>query len=439
MYIIKRTIWLFLCSSLAICSHLHATSLSLEQTIKQHSAELLPQTLKELEQSVNINSGSMNFAGVKAVGALADQQLSALGFTTQWLDGSDFNRAGHLLATKLSDDPLAPKIVMIGHLDTVFSQDDEFQTYQRIDEQTAKGPGVADMKGGNAIIINSMRILKRLGQLEKLSIKVLLTGDEESSGEPLQLSKKAIVDAAIWADIALGFENGDNNIGTAMAARRGYTGWTLKVTALPAHSSQIFTPEVGSGAIFEAARILHSMREALANQENLSFNPGLILGGTRVSEQNERSSGQAFGKSNVIAKEVIVKGDLRSFSQQQLISAKQEMTKIVAQNLPHSQASIEFETGYPPMTLSKGNLALLARYHQASVDLGYGPVVAANPRKAGAADISFAANHVEMALDGLGLMGRGAHTKDEVADLTTLQKNIEKTTLLLVRLIKPHS
>lgn len=439
MFIKKITISGLLCAVLTMSSQLHGASLTLEQTIKQHSAQLLPQALQELEQSVNINSGSMNFTGVKAVGALAEQQLSALGFTTQWLDGREFNRAGHLLASNISDDPLATKIVMIGHLDTVFSQDDAFQAFRRIDDNTAAGPGVADMKGGNAIIINSLRILKKLGLLEKLSIQVLLTGDEESSGEPLQLSKQAIVDAAIWADIALGFENGDNNIGTAMAARRGYTGWTLKVSAQPAHSSQIFTPEVGSGAIFEAARILQSIRTALSSQENLSFNPGLILGGTRITEQSESSSGQAFGKSNVIAKDVIVKGDLRAFSQQQLINAKQVMTEIVADNLPHSHATIEFETGYPPMALSKGNLALLARYHQASVDLGYGAVVAANPRKAGAADISFAANHVEMALDGLGLMGRGAHTKDEVADLTTLQKNIEKTTLLLVRLIKPHS
>lgn len=70
----------------------------------------------------------------------------------------------------------------------------------------------------------------------------------------------------------------------------------------------------------------------------------------------------------------------------------------------------------------------------ASHDLGFNKVVAANPRNAGAADISFAANHVDMALDGLGLMGSGAHTKNETADLTSLDKNIKKTALLIYRL-----
>jgi len=61
-------------------------------------------------------------------------------------------------------------------------------------------------------------------------------------------------------------------------------------------------------------------------------------------------------------------------------------------------------------------------------------VVAVNPRKAGAADISFVADHVAMALDGLGLMGKGGHTKDEVADMTSFGKNIEKAALLIHRL-----
>ena len=88
------------------------------------------------------------------------------------------------------------------------------------------------------------------------------------------------------------------------------------------------------------------------------------------------------------------------------------------------------------MALTQGNLKLLERYSQVSVDLGYNKVVAANPRKAGAADISFAAEHVDMALDGLGLLGAGAHTKNEVADLTLLSKNIEKTAVLIYRLAK---
>ena len=407
-----------------------------EQSIVKQVELGLEQALNDIEQSVNINSGSMNIAGVKQVGLLAKQQLLAIGFDVQWLDGSAFNRAGHILATHQSSNPNAVKILMIGHLDTVFAKDDNFQRFTRLSETQASGPGVADMKGGNTIIIAALRALKNLNLLDNVSIKVLLTGDEESSGQPLSLSKQAIVDGAIWADIALGFENGDNNINTGMAARRGYTGWTLNVTGKPAHSSQIFNDAVGYGAIYETARILEAFRAQLEPEENLTFNPGMIIGGTSIDFDVAKSSGSAFGKSNVIAQQAKVKGDLRALSNKQLKIAKQTMQNIVKNNLNHTQAELIFAVGYPPMALTQGNLDLLAQYSQISQDLGYNVVEPANPRNAGAADISFAAEHVDMSLDGLGLMGSGAHTKNETADLTSLNKNIEKAAILIYRLAK---
>jgi glutamate carboxypeptidase len=410
-----------------------------EQNIVKQVALALPQDLKDIEQAVNINSGSMNIEGVKQVGLLAKQQLSEIGFEVQWLDGSAFNRAGHILATHQSSNPNALKVLMIGHLDTVFAKNDNFQTFTMLSKTQASGPGVADMKGGNTIIISALRALKKLNLLDNVSIKVLLTGDEESSGRPLSLSKKAIVDGAIWADIALGFENGDNNINTGMASRRGYTGWTLNVEGKAAHSSQIFNDEVGYGAIYETARILEAFRAQLEPEKNLTFNPGMIVGGTSIDFDLAKSSGSAFGKSNVIAQKAKVKGDLRALSNKQLKSAKQTMQNIVKNNLNQTHAQLIFEAGYPPMTLTQGNLELLAQYSQVSQDLGYNVVKAANPRKAGAADISFAAEHVDMSLDGLGLMGSGAHTKNEIADLTTLNKNIEKTAILIYRLSKQEA
>jgi glutamate carboxypeptidase len=404
-----------------------------KQIVKQVEINV-PQAIQQIEQAVNINSGSLNIEGVKKVGKLASEQLAAIGFKVEWLDGSAFKRAGHVLATHESRNPSAIKILMIGHLDTVFAKHDDFTTYQQLGADQASGPGVADMKGGNTIIITALKSLQALNLLENVSIKVLLTGDEESSGRPLNLSKKAIVDAAEWADVALGYENGDNNIKTAMAARRGYVGWTLNVSAAAAHSSQIFSENVGYGAIYEASRILNSFREQLATQPNLTFNPGLIVGGTNADYDSVNSSATAFGKSNVIAQTVHVAGDLRALSPEQVEKTKKVMQQIVAKNLNGSKAELVFEDGYPPMALTEGNKKLLALYSEASQNLGYNKVVAANPRNAGAADISFAANHVDMALDGLGLMGSGAHTKNEKADLTSLDKNIKKTALLIYRL-----
>jgi len=406
-----------------------------EQSIKAQVTKGLSQSLTELEQVVNINSGTMNFAGVKQVGLVFKKQFEQLGFETEWLDGSEFNRAGHLVAKYGNS---GPKILMIGHLDTVFAKNDDFQSFQRINEQQIAGPGITDMKGGNVIIVAALRALKQAGVLDKVSIQVVMTGDEESSGRPLTKSKKALIDAAKWADIALGFEDGDGDIGTAVVARRGSVGWTLNVTGKPAHSSQIFREDIGFGAVFEIARILNSYREELSTVKNLTFNPGLLLGGTRLDAQEENGKEYAFGKSNVIAKIAKVSGGIRALSPQQLNDAKKVMQKITAENLAHTSAKLSFDEGYPPMAPTKENYQLLALYNEVSKDLGYGEVVAVDPRRAGAADISFAATHVKMSLDGLGLMGTGGHTKDEVADISSLEKNTNKAALLIYRLSLQH-
>ncbi|MFT5135621.1 MAG: glutamate carboxypeptidase [Arenicella sp.] len=391
----------------------------------------LPRSLELLEDVVNINSGTLNLEGVRKVGKVFESEFNKLNFETQWIDGSSFERAGHLLA---SYGQTGPKILMIGHLDTVFSKTDSFQKFQRLDSEHIAGPGITDMKGGDVIIVSALSALKKVGALENVRIKVILIGDEERNGNPLSASRAALVKAARWADIALGFEDGDGDIKTAVIARRGSVDWSLNVSGKPAHSSQIFKADVGYGAIFEAARILNSFREQLAGEGNLTFNPGMIVGGTQVDFDSSTASGTAFGKNNVIAKTAKVSGGIRALSPEELASAKQVMQEIVSDNLAHTSAILSFGEGYPPMAPSAGNRKLLAQYSAVSESLGYGPVEAVNPRNAGAADISFTAEYIDMALDGLGLMGTGGHTKDEVADISSLQKNAHKAALLIYRL-----
>ncbi|MBT8115728.1 MAG: M20/M25/M40 family metallo-hydrolase [Arenicella sp.] len=432
----KKLFFICLCAVSLFTSQLSAKS-TVEQRIADQIEQDLPLSLSELEQSVNINSGTLNFAGVREVGHFFLDRFDELGFKTQWIDGSGFGRAGHLVATHLADNPEAVKILMIGHLDTVFSKTDEFQQFKRLSETEIAGPGITDMKGGNVIIVAALRALKKLNLLNKVSIKIVMTGDEESSGEPLNEARHALVEAAIWADIALGFEDGDGDIKTAVVARRGSVDWSLQVTGKPAHSSQIFQPEIGYGAVFEAARIINEFRQQLAGVGNLTFNPGLIIGGTEIEHDRQTASGQAFGKNNVIAQTVKVTGGLRALSAKELNHAKQTMQNIVAENLPHTSAELVVDEGYPPMAPTEGNYELLGIYSEVSQSLGYGKIEPVNPRNAGAADISFAADHVVMALDGLGLMGSGGHTRDEVADISSLSKNTQKAAILIYRLSQP--
>jgi len=219
-----------------------------------------------------------------------------------------------------------------------------------------------------------------------------------------------------------------------VTARRGSTSWQISVKGTAAHSSQIFREDVGAGAIFEAARILEAFREQLAGEEHLTFNPGTILGGTTVDFDPDQGRGSAAGKNNIVAARAELSGDLRALSQEQFSSARRRMQEIVEASLPHTESSIHFDEGYPPLAPSEGNDALLGLYDQASRDLGFGPVTAVSPDKAGAADVAFVAGEVPMILDGVGLRGRDGHTPGETADLSTLSIQTKRAALLLYRL-----
>ena len=385
-----------------------------------------------LEKAVNINSGTHNFPGVRAVGALFRHELDQLGFKTTWVDGTPFRRAGHLVGEKPGK---GKRMLLIGHLDTVFEKDSPFQAFQRIDARTAKGPGIIDMKGGDVIIIAALKALKAAGALDEMNLIVVMTGDEEDSGEPQVAARSALVDAAQGAEYALGFEDGPADPKFAVTARRGTSSWKLVVTAKTGHSSQIFRSDIGYGANYELARILDGFRRRLAGQPHLTFNPSLVLGGTTMELDEVLSKGSASGKTNVIAERAVALGDLRTLSTEQLQQTRETMKSVVA-SLPLAQtkATLTFDDGYPSMPPTEGNARVLAEYDRASRDLGFGAVTAVSPDRAGAADVSFVAAYVKNIIDGIGLMGRDDHSPSETADLTTLPSQTKRAAILMYRL-----
>ena len=388
-----------------------------------------------LTSVVDTNSGSNNLEGVRAVADLFRREFDLLGFKTEWIDGAAWGRAGHLVARRAGPAG-APRILLIGHLDTVFPKDSPFQKLASIPgTEEAKGPGLVDMKGGDVVMLLALGGLKDAGRLDRVALTAVLIGDEEDSGRPLEAARRDLVEAARWADVAIGFEDGDGDPHTAVVARRGSGSWVLNVTGHPAHSSQLWSDAVGSGAINEAARILTGFETALKGKEDLlTANPGAIVGGTTVTWDDDASRGTVFGKTNVVAGTATVSGDLRCITLDQRERARSLMRDVVAAHLPGTTATIEFDDGYPPLAPSAGNDRMLALYDQASRDLGLGEVIAVNPRNAGAADVSFTEGLVEMALDGVGLRGRNGHTPDETGDLRSLRTQAQRAAILLARL-----
>ena len=160
-----------------------------------------------------------------------------------------------------------------------------------------------------------------------------------------------------------------------------------------------------------------------------------IQGGTDVSYDYESNRGTTFGKTNVVPNKVIVHGDIRTISQAQLERTRDAMRKIVADNLPLTEAHIEFEDRYPPMEPTEGNRRLHRILSEINEDLGRGEMPILDPSRRGAADISFVAPYSD-SLAGLGPVGDGGHTPNESLDLTSMPVAIKRAALLLYRLVQ---
>jgi glutamate carboxypeptidase len=385
-----------------------------------------------LEETVNINSGTMNQAGVRAVGDIMRRELDALGLQTQWISfPPEMQRAGHLVGRREGE---GRRFLLIGHLDTVFEADDGYQGFSR-EGNTGRGPGIDDMKSGNVVIVYALKALQRAGLLEGLAVTVYYTGDEEKTGRPLSRSRAGLIEAGRWADVALGFEGAATLDGKdyATVARRSSSSWLLEVEGRQAHSSRVFSEEVGAGAIFEAARILNGFYEQVRGEEYLSFNAGTIQGGTQVSYDPNMNRGTTFGKTNVVPRKAVVHGGLRTISAEQLARAKAAMRAVVEKHHPHTSASITFSDSYPPMSPTGGNMYLAGLLSTINEQMGRGPMDIWDPARRGAADISFVAPYTD-ALAGMGAIGEGGHSPRESLELDSLALAAKRAAILIYRL-----
>ncbi|MCP3735576.1 M20/M25/M40 family metallo-hydrolase [Sphingomonas sp. RP10(2022)] len=385
-----------------------------------------------LQRLVDQNSGTTNLPGVAKVGEMMAAELRDLGFTVTWKPLPQTERAGHLIAVHAGR-PGTRRLLLIGHLDTVFEADSPFQRFVRKSEE-ASGPGAGDDKGGMVVMLAALRAMRDAGTLDRTNIEIVLTGDEEDSGEPVALARADLIAAGKRADVALDFEGLAVEDGRDMGsiARRSANDWTLTVTGKSGHSSRIFSPAFGDGAINEAARILAAFRTELP-EPDLTFNTGVLAGGATAAIDPSGAKASAQGKSNIIPAQAIASGDFRTLSEEQTRRVRGKMEAIVARHLPGTDARIAFKPGYPAMAPTAGNRALLDRLNAVNRDLGLAEMPPLDPLKRGAGDISWVAADVD-GLVGLGTASRGDHTPDEVVDLSTIRRQGKRAAILMSRL-----
>ncbi len=211
----------------------------------------------------------------------------------------------------------------------------------------AEGPGVNDMKGGLVIMLGALRAMKAAGTLKDADITIVLTGDEERAGRPLDVSRADLINAAKASDLALEFEGLAQENGKDMAsiARRSATEWKLSVQGqvgplfgdlqrqrrlwrgLRAGADCRPVPPAGARAERHLQRRLHGR-------------------GRDGGVERQRDRGDAGGKTNIIPAEAVARGDLRTLSNAQTASIRAKMQAIVAQPLTGASArSIEFGGG----------------------------------------------------------------------------------------------
>ena len=389
-------------------------------------------TVSFLAALVNQNSGSLNLPGVDAVAAIVRPEFEALGFDVRWIDMRAAGRAGHIVATHKGNGR-GKRILLIGHLDTVFEPSSPFQKFVRTGDR-ATGPGVIDDKGGIAVIVMALRAMQEAGTLKDADVVVVLTGDEESAGAPIDVARKDLIDAGKWADAAFEFEPlvTDDGVDYGSIARRSSSSWTLTVKGKTGHSSGIFGETLGYGAIYELARILDSFRRELA-EPNLTYNVGVIGGGTPAIIDAQGLSIASSGKTNIVPETAIARGDVRSLTPDQDARVHARMAAIAGQNLPGTSATIVFTEGYPSMPPTEGNRALLGRLNAVNKSLGLPVMPEYDPAKRGAADSSFVAADVDV-LAGMGAAGGGSHAEGEWIDLTSIPKQAKRLAILISRM-----
>ncbi len=395
-----------------------------------------------LERMVNQNSGTRNLDGVRKVRDMLVPEFEALGFTTRWIAQDAVNRAGHLHfdhVAKSGAKKGGKRLLLIGHLDTVFEPDHPFQKFERVDAETVKGPGAGDDKGGIVTILAALRAMDKAGTLKGANIEVALTGDEEEAGLPLTISRTDLIAAGKRADAALDFEGlaqvDGKDLGSV--ARRSSGNWKVIVTAKSGHSSGIFSTGAGEGAIYPLAAILTAFRKELP-EPNLTFNAGLLAGGASASLSPNDANAEASGKTNIIPGVAIARGDMRALTRESIDRTLAKMQAIVARPFNGGSAKFEYEDKYPPMAPTPGNEALLAKLNGVNATLGLEAMAALDPLKRGAGDVSFVAADVD-SLAGLGPASSGDHTAAETVNVPSIWRQAKRAALLMTRLSREKS
>jgi len=366
-----------------------------------------------LEEMVSIDSGTYSPAGVNRMADLCERRFWDGGWQVERLEHTPAEgeqQFGDLVVGRLGADGRGPRILLIGHTDTVFPDGTAEERSFRVEGDRATGPGISDMKSGLLGGFFAVEALQELGA--PLCNLTYVCNPDEEIGSPF--STPAIRDLASVADVALVLE-GARPDGSVVSRRKGVTDINIEVAGRAAHAG--IEPEKGRSALLEAARLLLAFQELNGRWPGVTVSVGVLEGGTR---------------SNVIPEYARMAVDLRSPETATLEEAEEEIRRLTASpSTPDVIVTMTACRWHRPMEKSEASGRLVDLAAEVARDLGFDLTDTAT---GGASDACTASSAGVPTLDGVGPIGSGDHSPSEAVDLTSIVPRVGLLAGIIMRI-----
>jgi glutamate carboxypeptidase len=369
----------------------------------ERAEQSMPALLDDLKSIVNIDSGTFTKAGIDRVGAYLKERFNDFGFSTSFETQAEYGN--HLVATHNGQNPKGPRLLLIGHIDTVFPEGEAqrrpFALAWREGRRIATGPGVLDMKSGVLMGMYALKHLIEAGQAGYARTTFVCNSDEEV-GSPS--SRPLIRELARQADAVLVLEPGRTE-GTVVSSRRGCGQYRVEVQGISAHAG--VEPQRGRNAILELSYQVQKMQELNGAIPGTTLSVGIIRGGERT---------------NVVPDYAYFDMDVRASSQEAAKALEAAMRKATTQrHLQGTRITLSGSMLCQPFERSPVNERLVQLAKEVGRDLG---IHIEDAGSGGASDANTTAAMGIPTLDGLGAGGGLAHNPGEYIEVDYLPKRI---------------
>ncbi len=381
--------------------------------LERVAARRYDEFVETLAGMVNVDCGSFTPDGVNEIADACEARFDAMGWKVErvaHVPAEGEAQLGDLVIGRL-DGGAGPRVLMIGHTDTVFEAGTATERPFRIDGDRALGPGVSDMKGGLLIGFFALEALREAG-FDGLGQVTYICNPDEEIGSPF--SRAFIKDAAGEADVALVLEGAREN-GDIVSSRKGVTDYLIEIVGRAAHAG--VEPERGRSAILEAAHKVIALQALNDRWPGVTVNAGVISGGSRP---------------NVVAERCSIHVDVRSPNEDALVEAEAEVERIAqVHTVPDVAASVTAGRWHRPMEKKEGGVRLAELAETVAGELGLELRDAAT---GGASDANTTSAAGVPTLDGLGPVGGDDHGPREWIDLRSVVPRIALLAGILSRL-----